>query len=380
MSALNIVIIARTIIPDLSPRAFRATELAKEFARKGQKITLYAVLGEYDYTNFQNETGVIVKNIGKMLFATSNSDGHSRYTIFDKILYHTFYRLMEFPDIELAFRIPSIIKTEKNCNLLITVAYPHPIHWGATMAKKKLSVNKFPLVWISDCGDPYMGDPINIRKFFYFKYIEKWWGRNTDFITIPLKEGVKGYYKEFSPKIKVIAQGSNLENVKIDNSFTKNEIPTFAYAGSIYPGKRDPSTFLNFLATLNQNFKFVIFSNNFTFYEPFKLLLKEKLELKPYIPRDRLIYELSKMDFLINLKNPNTVQLPSKIIDYLLTKRPIIEVSLNFPYSEMLVFMEFINRNYEQRLKGFDLTEFDIKNVAQKFIELYYDSISERPI
>ncbi len=371
---LKILIISRTIIPDQTPRAFRTTELAKELARQGHKVTLYAVLGKYDYSGFEKETGIIVRNIGKMMFATRDSDGKTRYNFIDKILYHTLHRLVEFPDFELMFRIPRIIKNNDSYNLLITIAYPHPIHWGAVLAKNFVQRRKFPEKWISDCGDPYFGDLMNKKKFFYFKFIEKWWCRNTDFITIPLDAGRDGYFVEFHSKIRIIPQGFNFESIIVENSFTKNEKPTFAYAGTFYLGRRDPSQFLNFLNELNQEFRFVIYTNNFSFFDHFTTSLKSKLEVKSYVPREQLIYELSKMDFLINLKNPINIQIPSKLIDYLITKRPILDISTNFTEKEKKSLLDFINGNYENKLKNYTIEDFDIKKVSKKFIDLYYEN------
>ncbi len=374
MRKLKIVIISRIVYPSLSPRSQRTTELAKEFARQGHNVSVYAVLGGYNYSSFESETGVKIYNIGKMLLGSSDSDGNHRYTLIDKVLYHTLHRLIEYPDIELMFRIPKIIRKEKNTDLLISIAYPHPIHWGAALAKAILSKNAFPKIWISDCGDPYMGDPINKKKFCYFKFIERWWSRNTDYITIPLEEGKDGYYQDFHSKIKVIPQGFNFSEVKVALPFVVNEVPTFAYAGSIYPGKRDPKSFLDFLITLNMDFRFIIYTNTPEYYDPYKTNLKDKLIIKHYVSRQQLIFELSKMSFLINFKNPSNIQLPSKLIDYLLTFRPIMDVSKDFSLKERDTFREFLCGNYINQLKGFDMEQFNIKNVAQKFIDLYNES------
>lgn len=374
MKKLNILIVSRIIFPVNSPRAFRTTELATELARQGHQVTLYAVLGKYDYSEYEKETGIKVRNIGKMLFATNNSDGGFRYTLLDKILYHSLHRLIEFPDIEFMFRVPCIVKKEKETDLLITIAYPHPIHWGGALAKTIIPAKDFPKTWISDCGDPYMGDPINKKKLFYFKFVEQWWARRTDYITIPLEEGKEGYYPEFHSKIKIIPQGFNFNIVKLVQPYAVNDIPTFAYAGSIYPRKRDPKSFLDFLLAFKQNYKFIVYTNSPDYYNPFKTILKEKLEIRPYIPREQLIYELSKMDFLVNFKNPDNIQLPSKIIDYLLTKRPAINVSTEFPNEEQLIFLEFIEGNYQSRIVESDVEQFNIKYVAQKFLDLFYES------
>lgn len=359
----------------MSPRAFRATELAKEMARRGHNVTLYAVLGKYDYTNFQNETGIIVKNIGKMLFATENSDGDTRYTILDKMLFHLFHRIIEFPDIELSLRIPTIIKKEQNCNLLITIAAPHAIHWGGALAKTILPKKKMPEIWISDCGDPYMGNSIEKKKTIIFKHIEKYWCRKTDYLIIPIEDARKGYYPEFNSKIRVIPQGFDFSTIKLDKAFIKNDVPLFAYAGSIYPGHRDPTIFLSYLTQLESEFKFIIFTNNEKFYLTFKELLKHKLEIRQYIPRELLIPELSRMDFLINFRNQSTVQSPSKLIDYLLTKRPILNISKDF--SEIVYFKEFLAGNYANQNEVIDVNQFDINNITDKFLDLYNENKSK---
>jgi hypothetical protein len=98
------------------------------------------------------------------------------------------------------------------------------------------------------------------------------------------------------------------------------------------------------------------------------------------------------MDFLINLRNrsampssnkniddlqksipampPNDYGSPSKIIDYLLTKRPILDISKDF--SEVDFFQEFLSGKYKNQNIGPDINQFDIKNVTDKFLDLYY--------
>ena len=361
---MKVVIIGRIIFPMLSPRAFRATELAKEFARLGHDVSLYAVLGKYDYSSFMKETGIKVKNI-KMLLATSDSDDHVRYNLFDKFAYHAFGKLLEYPDIEFCWKIPDILKKEQDIDLLITIAYPHPIHWGAAIAKKLLG-KKFSKFWISDCGDPYMGNLVERKPLKYFRYIENFWGRMTDIVTIPIEGGRKGYSSKIQDKIRVIPQGFNFEGARLAN-YRKNDIPHFAYAGSIYIGQRDPSSFLSYLSKLDCDFVFTVFTNNHSFYAPFKELLGDKLNIQGYIPRDALIYELSKQDFLINLINPNTIQSPSKLIDYYLSERPVLNVST--PFKEIEIFKAFMEGDYTGQLTKEDISRYDIKNVVQQFID-----------
>lgn len=364
---LKIVIISRVIHPVQSPRSFRTTELANELSRQGHDVTIYAVLGKYDYTKYEKDTRVKVKNIGKMLFATKNSDGFQRYNFIDKILFHLFNFIFEFPDIEFLYRIPKLIKNLENIDKLITIAVPHPIHWGTAIGKL-IYKNKFPKTWIADCGDPYMLSSFSSpsRKYlFHLKFIEKLWCENSDFISIPTEDSKNGYYPQFHNKIKIIPQGFNISSLELP-VYKKNSIPIFIYAGGFY-GHRKPNKFLDFLCTLNDDFKFILYTK-FGIEEKYLKKLSGKLIVCDYIPRNEILIELSKADFLINFSNPDSIHLPSKLIDYYIVKRPILEISLDF--KEHKEFVEFLNGNYKSRKNVEDLEKYNIKNVAKSFIDL----------
>lgn len=366
---MRIVIISRILYPKNSPRAFRTTELATELSRQGHEVVVYAVTGGYDYTQFTRETNVQVENI-PMFFSTSGSYGKGRYNIFDKIAFHTLNKVIEYPDIEFVWRVPIILKKEKNIDILITIAFPHPIHWGAAVFRKFFQNKNTSFTWIADCGDPYYGNSVN-KHPFYFKWVEKFWGGCVDYVSIPIEEAKEGYKTIPSEKLKVIPQGFNFSNVKVDDKFSGNSIPHFAYAGAIYPGYRDPTSFLNYLKEFNYDFRFIVFTNNPSFYKPFSTVLKEKLVIRSYIPREKLIWELSRMDFLINLKNNSKIQSPSKLIDYFMAKRPILDISTDFTEKEP--FEQFNHGNYSSQHPIPDIAQYDIKNVAKQFINLYYN-------
>lgn len=362
---MKILIISKTIYPHITPRAFRATELAKELGLRGHEVILYSVLGSTCYEDFMTKYNVNVKPI-KMKFSIVDSDGVQKVSFINRILIKIFGRVIEYPDIEFMWKVPQIIKKENNIDLLITIAYPHTIHWGAAIAKKRY-VNIFPKKWISDCGDPYMGNGF-IKYPFYFKYIERFWTQETDYISIPIEEGRDGYLKEAQNKIRIIPQGFNFEGIKTCNDFKGNHIPHFSYAGAVYPKYRDPSNFLEYLCTLKEDFIFTIYTNSPGFYKQYKERLGNKIVIESYKPREILIYELSKQDFLINLKNKNTSQSPSKLIDYFLSKRPIISISSDFIEKED--FTNFMKGDYSSQMKNIEIEDYNIKNVASKFLDI----------
>ena len=95
-------------------------------------------------------------------------------------------------------------------------------------------------------------------------------------------------------------------------------------------------------------------------------LLRDKIILKRYIPREELIYELSSVDFLINFDNENSHMVPSKLIDYALCKRPILSFnSVTFNSEE---FVSFIKRDFKDTVQ-IDLENFNVSNIAKLFLD-----------
>ena len=366
---MNILIISWLLTPATTPRAFRTTELAIALARMGHNVTVYANIGSYDYRLFELETGVKIKPI-KMNFPIGNSDGVNILTFWDRVCIKLFKRILEFPFIEFLLKIPQIIKKEKTqADLLISIAYPHPINWGCAWAKNRYP-KKFPKCWISDCGDPFMGNQV-VKPLPYFKCFEKWWGGSTDYITIPIEEARGGYYPEVQDKIRVIPQGFNFEATPIAE-YKKNNVPTFIYAGVIYPGYRDVAEFLEYLTTVDYNFKFVVYTKS-QIDASYKRKLGDKLEIRAYIPRKDLVYMLSTADFLINIRNKNQIQSPSKLIDYGISKRPILSISTKF--EEQTYFEEFVAGNYEHQTIVENIDDYRIESVASKFINIAIDHL-----
>lgn len=366
MSNKRIVIISAHFFPRISPRATRTTELAKELSRLGHDVTVYAVLGKYDYSQFEKTYNLKVRNLGKLRFFPYNSDGVVKTSFFRSVARKLLHDMIEYPDIELSFKVIKILKSEKDIDLLITIGAPHPIHWGTTYGEKYFKKNNIRN-WIADCGDPYMGNRLE-KHPFYFKYIEKWFCRKVDYLTIPIEEAKNAYYKEYHHKIRVIPQGFNFEDIKIEEKLKNNSLVTFIYAGNFYTGIRDPRPFLDYLCELKIDFKFILYTKSLHLVESYKDKLKDKLVIKDYIPRRELLQVMSQVDFLINFENGTEVQSPSKLIDYALTKRPIL--SLNSYQIDKKIIDQFLNKNYSNQFVVQDIEQYDIRNVANKFIHL----------
>jgi len=371
MDSKKILLVSNGFYPELSPRSFRATELAREFVRQGHEVTVYTKFRNNDYSAFLNEYPMKFRMWSKPKFPRVPDFKFKPFSFFSKALSRVLSVLFEYPAIEEKFRVKKILRKETGYDLMISFAVPFTVHWGVANARTKS--NRIAKRWIADCGDPYMFARLDTyRKPFYFKYSELNFCRKCDYITVPFKEMSTQFYPEFLDKIKVIPQGFNFNDIKIAENFAKNTHPVFVFAGSVIPGKRDLKQFLEYLIASDLEFVFIVFTSQPDYFKKYKQILGNKLEVREYIDRLDLIFEMSKADFLVNVdtkydSESNVEAIPSKIIDYALSGRPIMNLNSDSLDSEMVD--EFLNGDYSKRRKV-DISGYNIQNVSEKFLEL----------
>lgn len=369
MEKKKILIVSKSFHPENSPRSFRTTELVKEFCRQGHDVTLYTLKDDEHQQPLVKEFGFTLKDLGKLKFKNFSVTNNNPVTFFIKrVMIRLTLMFLEYPDIELMFKVKKALKNESGYDLLVSVAVPHPVHWGVAWARKKN--NPVAKTWVADCGDAYMGvvKHDSFGKAFYFKYLEKWFCRKADFIAIPNINMQVNYYPEFRNKIVEISQGFRFEDVQVKNPAIKNGVPTFAFAGVFIRTTRNPGPLLDYIISTGKDFKFIAFTRTPDILQPYKEKLGDKVETRDYLPRETLIKELSKIDFLVNIGFDPAQQAPSKLIDYYLSGRPILSLNTNEP--DIKVVDEFLAANYTNGFSYPNMDRFRIENVTKQFLAL----------
>ena len=361
----KILVVTNGFYPENSPRSFRATELAKELARKGHQVTVITH-PRPGVDAFCNQNGIRFKSLGNLTWAEPTIKGRGIVRLFWRILVRMSVLLLEYPKIQLVFLVKKALKTERGYDALISVAVPYPIHWGVASIWSK----KIAKVWIADCGDPYMGqENDSFKPLFYFGWVEKWFCKKVDYLTVPTENSIGGYYSQFHPKIKVIPQGFRFEDIQLYQGEKDNSKLIFGYAGMFIPGRRDPSEFLQFLNSLSSAipFEFHIYTTTPQFVLPY-IKNTTRIVLKDLVPREKLLYELSKMNFLVNFENVGNTQTPSKLIDYLIVDKPVL--SIKYGQLNEAVVAAFLKNDYTSQMVLPDKNNYRIENVAAKFVAL----------
>lgn len=364
--AKKILLVSSAFYPEISPRSFRATELAREFCRQGHQVVVISKWRDHDYRDFLMEHGLTLKMWSRPRFPLVPVVRRRPFNLFFRAVSRILMVLFEYPAIEEMFKVKRILKKEGGYELMISFAVPYPVHWGVSLARKKH--RPVARTWVADCGDPYMGDVLDsFRKPFYFGYLEKRFCRRADTITIPVESARPAYYKEFHNKITVIPQGFDFDLNASKERRPKNAVPNFAYAGGFLQGIRDPALLMQYLLKCELPFKFHIFTNQAGILDPYREALGGKLVVSGYIERDRLLEVLSEMDFLINFDNNTSLNVPSKLIDYAILNRPVLNIAKNFTNEELLAFLK---GDYTSRMQLPDPEQYHIRSVTKLFLDL----------
>ena len=372
---MNVVIISSFFYPVIQPRSFRATELAKEFARKGNRvsiITMNTVEG-FDYEKYEHEYGISINHLN--IFkgdGTAAAAGNNQSVSYlrKKILSLVRYLFCGYM-IKYAYQIhKALLQQEcmRDADMVIALSTPFCIHWG--LAKYIKSKGKH-FVSIADSGDPfYYSKQWNLA--IWFKYIEKNVYKKMDFLTIPTANAIP-LYSPLIPekKIKIIPQGFNMRNLNLYKGDLGDRLK-MAYAGVFYWDIRNPEFLFKYLDKCKKDYELHLYMR----YHDAKLEevlnsypnLKSRIIINYNVPHDDLIYELSKMHFLVNIENLSNTQMPSKLIDYGMTGGPILSCN-ELNYSES-VLDEFMNGDYSGKYIV-NIDDYNIEKIVDHFVDLY---------
>lgn len=374
----SILINSYYFYPENTPRSFRTTELTKALINKGYDVTL-AIPSRYKKQEEKIKEKFNITNIifcGKEKNNTfnkinNNTDKKKLNTKIKKLLKRNIFKIVKYfiSDKNIFYFIDnykSLRNLEKEFDCVLSIGLPFSVHLGTYFYLKNKNIK-----WIADYGDPFSENPAN-KIARYFHYIEKKILKRASYITIPTMLSRK-YYEhiiEYIDKVIIIPQGFEMKSLSL-YEYKENEKVKFAYAGVFYEKIRNPKELFEKLSLLECDFEFHIYTDMKN-SETTRCLanipknIENKVIIHGLLPREECIYELSKYDFLINIENKNSGQIASKIIDYTLSKRPILNLKHNF---EMKLLKDFISKDYRERLL-IDINEFDIDVVSNKFEKL----------
>ena len=369
---MRVHIITGHFYPQLHPRAFRANELAVEFSKRGHDVivTNCWTISDFDYKAYAEEQNLKIRNLNLI---KSVGDEDSKKPMFSSSSkFSALFRFLK--EFLLAGTVPfkanqiaKNLSISSDTNLVIALSTPFSCLWGVS---KYIGNNGRNFVTIADSGDPFYYSK-QYSKALWFKYIERNVYKKYDFLTIPTENAIPLYSPLIDEKkIKIIPQGFRMDNLTLYKGTYDGPV-RIAYAGVFYRDIRNPEFFFRSLAQTTQDFELYLFMRSRDSLIDEYLIKYPSLQGKirvSSLPHDELLYELSRMHFLVNIENLSNTQMPSKLIDYGMAGGPIFSCNEKSFSQEKL--NRFMRGDYSGKLK-IDVQRYDIKHIVDEFIDLY---------
>ena len=338
----KILIVTHQYLPHVSPRTTRWKLLVEELISKGHEVTiLTGMYPDFDKNNvkilyFGNKNNInVVSNLRAKSKQVSSGESIKKFFYGSlKKIYRFFINYLAWPDYSM-FWVYQIYKNRNNIpkdyDVIISVSLPFSSHIAAYIINKKINKQ-----WIMDIGDPFtlkVDAPEN-NRFLYSglnKRYEKRFYSKAEKILFTHQDALSNHKKFFnipSSKLIVASPISNFDNdlFKKTLSYNYSTRPIkISYFGIFTKGVRSPNSFLD-LVKKNNEFEFSWYVN-----EDSEKIIKscdissDKHSFYSHVSReDAQQLMVNSAHCLLSIGNKNPNQIPSKVIEYLATGKPII--------------------------------------------------------
>ena len=390
----KILIVSHQFLPHQSPRTTRWKMIYDELNNRGHEVMILTGTPQEEkneniiYVGNKNPEGV-VENLRK----GSNKSHSSSLLNFGfrllKLSYRFLYKTFSWPDYSM-FWLISILRNKKNLNLdydyIISVSLPFSSHVAAYIVNKK---NKKK--WILDIGDPFLlkknaRENNHLIYFFLNKYYETKFYSLAYKILFTHKESLDTHSSYFKIDEKKLIVGKpistfNEEVHELTLSYDYSSRPLIlGYFGVLTKGVRSSKNALNYLEEF-EYFNFKWFTNPDSIIEITKHMRNgQNHQFLNMVPRSEALKIMAmSAHCLLSIGNKNSSQLPSKVVEYISTGKPVIHfaeidndpvIEISARYPNLLV----ISRNLDKQdfiRKLNDLINNIDKFSSMEFLEEY---------
>jgi hypothetical protein len=364
---MKVLIICYCYPPDLGPRAFRWSAIAEYWADKG--IEVHVVSGRKPgAASYENLSGVHVYRCGGAFTDNlrarierrrhAKPSNHKKSLPDDalksrkggigvgmlKRLHDLTWKKIYWPESTCLWFFPAWSTTkrllaENDFNVLISSSTPYTGHLVGHAAKRR----KPTLHWMVDIGDP-----------FSFFHVMPWNNealyrrlnhssehavlRDADSISVTVQSCLDTYVDTF-PDLDIAAKTTVIPPLLSNPGMeTANRSPRnggglrLVFTGALYGTIRNPTYMLELFSRICErrpNDELHLFgsvNDCGPCFEPFHGMLQKNLFVYGRVSRDIAQSETESADVLVNIGNETPYLLPSKIVDYIATGKPILNL------------------------------------------------------
>lgn len=360
----RLLIVTYSYYPTVNPRAFRWTELAEYWASAGDSVDVIAGWSPGS-SRMEVRNGVRIFRVGGELLervratltgraapppGIAHGNKRSGTTAWAaervaagvKWLHDRTWKKIYWPDYAClwyfaAARQAERLVSEPGYDALITVSLPFTSHLVGRRIKRKSP----GLTWLVDTGDPFCfidATPHNnLRLYRRLNHrVERAVFDDSDAVAVTT-EATRQIYQRLFPeaagKIEVIAPLiPTQEPIEAESGFADDGTMRLIFIGTLYRTIRDPGPLLAVFSRLLQTeleprLELHFFGGHNdcgVLFDQYAGLVGTKIFLHGVVPRARALAATRKATALINIGNDTPYQLPSKLVEYMASGRPII--------------------------------------------------------
>ena len=389
----RILIVTHQFIPHQSPRTTRWKLLYDELIESGYDVTV--ITGTLQLSEDPNikyignkKASGIVKNLRiQSNIKQDSSYKNYLYKLLKKI-YRFFYKFFAWPDYTM-FWIFSIWNNRKKIDidydLIISVSLPFSSHVAAYIINKDKNKK-----WIMDIGDPFSlkTNAFENNRYLYKSlnyYFENKFYKKAHQVVFTHQESADEHKLFFNMPENKVTIGSPIstfsqELFQKSVSFNYEAKPiTIGYFGVLTKGVRSPSQVLKFF----QQTDFVL--HWYTNSDSKEMIKQNKIDfnrnkLFDMVTRNEALEKMvTSLHCLLSIGNLNPAQLPSKIIEYISTGKPVLHfveikddpvLEIAKEFSNLIVIDKNSNiTEVEQQLNNvfINIEKFDINKFNENY-------------
>ena len=209
---MRIAILTAVFHPELHPRAFRAYELAKEYAKQGHKVEVFLLtrIQGFDYEQLSKELDIKITLFPLYTRELGAQNAFQKTNLILRWVHWGYRWLLEYFLAGNLFaystRIAEHLKqTMKEKDMVIALSTPFMDLLGLAKYVHQLPNNtEKKTTYIADSGDPFYYSQ-QTKRALYFKWIEKWVYCHFDYLSIPTSDAIPAYAPLIPiEKIKII--------------------------------------------------------------------------------------------------------------------------------------------------------------------------------
>lgn len=389
----KILIVTHQFIPHQSPRTTRWKLLYDELIESGYDVTV--ITGTLQLSEDPNikyignkKASGIVKNLRiQSNIKQDSSYKNYLYKLLKKI-YRFFYKFFAWPDYTM-FWIFSIWKNRKKIDidydLIISVSLPFSSHVAAYIINKDKNKK-----WIMDIGDPFSlkTNAFENNRYLYKSlnyYFENKFYKKAHQVVFTHQESADEHKLFFNMPENKVTIGSPIstfsqELFQKSVSFNYEAKPiTIGYFGVLTKGVRSPSQVLKFFEQTDFEFHWYTNSDSKEMIKQNKIDFNRNKLFDMVTRNEALEKMVTSLHCLLSIGNLNPAQLPSKIIEYISTGKPVLHfveikddpvLEIAKEFSNLIVIDKNSNiTEVEQQLNNvfINIEKFDINKFNENY-------------